>query len=117
MYCNNCKQHVRYRRQIGVGTLILVIMTSGLWILAIFFYNARCPLCGGSYVAQMLQMPKLAPMPVVMPPVINDGVIDCNVDVVGSILTQQSSPGMPSWLYWLYGAVFFSCVGVMWLFC
>lgn len=44
-YCANCKQVVNARRHIGVGTFILVIVTGGLWLLAILLYSKRCPLC------------------------------------------------------------------------
>ena len=108
------------RRKIGVGTLILVLMTSGFWVLAVPFYEERCPICGGTNAWRLpfiglfqgssggngnsKQMTKSVP-----------AVLSSNV--LKSIMTQQSNVGMPSWLYWLYGAVFAGCVGFIWLFC
>lgn len=47
-YCVNCDRVVAVKRQIGVGTLILAILTSGLWLLLIPFYSKRCPMCKGT---------------------------------------------------------------------
>ncbi len=45
-HCPNCQQVTLHRRQIGVGTLMLVVMTAGLWLMAIAFYRPRCYICG-----------------------------------------------------------------------
>lgn len=45
-YCNNCEQNVAAKRKIGVGSLILCIITGGLWLLVIPFYTKRCHICG-----------------------------------------------------------------------
>ena len=47
-HCALCDRKVDARRQIGAGTLILVLITAGLWLLAIPFYSARCPICKSS---------------------------------------------------------------------
>ena len=47
-YCVNCDRVVEAKRQIGVGTLILAIITAGFWLLAIPFYSKRCPMCKGT---------------------------------------------------------------------
>lgn len=47
VYCSLCERPVEARRKIGIGTLIVVVLTSGLWVLAIPFYRKRCPVCGG----------------------------------------------------------------------
>jgi hypothetical protein len=44
-HCVLCDRKVSAQRQIGVGTLILVILTAGLWLIAIPFYEERCPIC------------------------------------------------------------------------
>lgn len=44
-YCMLCERKVSAEWQIGVGTLILVVITAGLWLLAILFYEERCPIC------------------------------------------------------------------------
>jgi hypothetical protein len=47
-YCLNCKQNIEAKRNIGIGTLILVLCTLGWWLLLIPFYTKRCPLCKGT---------------------------------------------------------------------
>lgn len=44
-HCSLCDRKVSAQRQIGVGTLILVFLTAGLWLIAIPFYEERCPIC------------------------------------------------------------------------
>ena len=44
-HCTLCDRKVSAQRQIGVGTLILVFVTAGLWLIAIPFYEERCPIC------------------------------------------------------------------------
>lgn len=44
-HCKLCDRKVSAQRQIGVGTLILVLLTAGLWLIAIPFYELRCPIC------------------------------------------------------------------------
>ena len=44
-YCNNCKTMVNTSRKVGIGTLLLVVFTAGLWLLLIPFYEQRCPKC------------------------------------------------------------------------
>jgi len=45
-HCEICGHQTAHKRRIGVGTLLLVIFTSGLWILVIPFYQVRCVVCG-----------------------------------------------------------------------
>lgn len=45
MYCNFCNRPVEAKRHVGIGTLLLVLVTWGAWILAIPFYAKRCPMC------------------------------------------------------------------------
>jgi len=44
-YCVNCDRVIEAKRQIGVGTFILAILTGGLWLILIPFYSKRCPMC------------------------------------------------------------------------
>lgn len=44
-YCNLCERYVETKRDMGIGTLILVIITGGFWILMILFYGQRCSIC------------------------------------------------------------------------
>lgn len=45
-FCNLCKRNVSPKRNVGVGSILLVVMTGGLWLIAILFYPKRCPICG-----------------------------------------------------------------------
>lgn len=45
-YCPNCKETRGFKRAIGIGTVIAIILTGGLWLLAIPFYPKRCIVCG-----------------------------------------------------------------------
>jgi hypothetical protein len=47
-YCNLCERKVEPKREIGIGSLILVLITGGLWILVLLFYQERCPVCKAS---------------------------------------------------------------------
>lgn len=44
-HCKLCDRKVCAERQIGVGTLILAVLTAGSWLIAIPFYEERCPIC------------------------------------------------------------------------
>jgi hypothetical protein len=46
-YCPNCKKETGHKRYLGFGTLFAVILTGGLWLIAILFYPTRCIACGG----------------------------------------------------------------------
>lgn len=50
-YCPNCKKETGYKRSLGFGTLFAVILTGGLWLIAILFYPDRCVICGSSKTA------------------------------------------------------------------
>lgn len=50
-YCNLCQRNVEPKRKIGVGTIILCLITSFFWVLAIPFYQKRCPICGTSHLS------------------------------------------------------------------
>ncbi len=45
LYCNLCKRPVEAKRNIGIGTLLLCVLTGGFWLIAIPFYSKRCPIC------------------------------------------------------------------------
>lgn len=47
-YCKICKEYRAHKRHIGIGSLILVFITWGLWILALPFYPVRCTKCGNA---------------------------------------------------------------------
>jgi hypothetical protein len=51
MYCALCGRPVEARRQIGVGTVLLAVLTVGISLLAIPFYPKRCSICRSSAVS------------------------------------------------------------------
>lgn len=50
-YCALCKRPVEARRHIGAGTLVLAVLTGGLWLVAIPFYSKRCCICRSAAVS------------------------------------------------------------------
>jgi len=46
IFCPNCNKLTGYKRVIGFGTFFAVLLTAGLWLLAIPFYPKRCITCG-----------------------------------------------------------------------
>ena len=46
IYCPNCGKLTGFKRSLGFGSLFLVLITCGLWLLVIPFYPARCITCG-----------------------------------------------------------------------
>lgn len=44
--CPNCGKMTGFKRDLGFGTFFLVVITCGLWLLAILFYPLRCITCG-----------------------------------------------------------------------
>lgn len=51
-FCPICHERTPHKRQFGIGTLILFIVTCGFWLLAMPFYPVRCGRCGGGSLAQ-----------------------------------------------------------------
>ena len=48
--CRNCQKLTGHKRAIGFGTLVAILLTSGLWLVAISFYPKRCVASGlGGY--------------------------------------------------------------------
>lgn len=45
MYCALCGRPVEAKRNIGLGTIALAVVTGGFWLLAIPFYQKRCSIC------------------------------------------------------------------------
>lgn len=44
--CSNCSQPRGFKRRFGLGTLVMILLTLGLWILVMPLYPARCITCG-----------------------------------------------------------------------
>lgn len=51
-HCAACERKVDSKRHIGVGTLLLVLVTVGFWLPIIFFYRQRCPICKSAEFVQ-----------------------------------------------------------------
>ncbi len=51
MYCALCRRPVDAGRRIGLGTIVLAVLTGGLWLLAIPFYEKRCAICRSGAVS------------------------------------------------------------------
>ena len=47
-YCPNCRQNTHRRRNIGIGTIIMIMLTCLGWVIFIPFYRKRCAICGGT---------------------------------------------------------------------
>ncbi len=52
-YCNLCERNVEAKRQIGMGTLILIFLTFGFWIILIPFYRIRCSICKSTQLSKL----------------------------------------------------------------
>ena len=46
IHCPNCNCLRGFKRALGFGTLFMVVITCGLWLLVIPLYPARCTTCG-----------------------------------------------------------------------
>ena len=46
LQCPNCGKLTGFKRNLGFGTFFMVVITGGLWLLAIPFYLVRCINCG-----------------------------------------------------------------------
>lgn len=51
MYCALCSRPVEANRQIGAGTIVLGLVTGGVWFLAVPFYPKRCSICKSTAVS------------------------------------------------------------------
>lgn len=52
LYCQNCKKTTAHKRSLGFGTLLAVLITGGIWLIAILFYPQRCIACGSDATAR-----------------------------------------------------------------
>jgi hypothetical protein len=46
IFCPNCGKLTGYKRALGFGTFFAVLLTAGIWLLALPFYPKRCIICG-----------------------------------------------------------------------
>ena len=54
-FCTNCGKRRGFKRAFGLGTVVMVVLTLSLWILAMPFYPARCINCGTSAVGNWFE--------------------------------------------------------------
>ena len=54
MYCALCRRPVEGKRQIGAGTIVLAVITGGVWLIAIPFYSKRCSICKSAAVSKTM---------------------------------------------------------------
>jgi len=47
-HCKGCDRKTGHKRSLGMGTLIMLFLTGGLWLFMIFLYPSRCIICGRS---------------------------------------------------------------------
>lgn len=45
-WCPTCNQVTRWEREFSYGTLLMVLLTGGLWLAALPFYKSHCTSCG-----------------------------------------------------------------------
>ena len=55
IHCPNCGKLTGFKRSLGFGTFFMVVLTGGLWLLAIPFYPTRCITCGLTRSSAVLQ--------------------------------------------------------------
>jgi len=48
LQCYNCGRRRGFKRALGLGTLLMIVLTFGLWLFVIPLYPSRCITCGGS---------------------------------------------------------------------
>jgi hypothetical protein len=44
--CPGCQRVTGHKRALGWGTFFAVVLTGGVWLLALPFYQSRCVVCG-----------------------------------------------------------------------
>jgi TonB family protein len=44
--CQNCGKLTGFKRNLGFGTIIMIVLTAGFWIFVLPFYPVRCITCG-----------------------------------------------------------------------
>lgn len=55
LYCPNCQKKSGFKRALGVGTIIMIVLTCGFWLLLVPLYPARCINCGTTRGSAMIQ--------------------------------------------------------------
>ena len=45
-YCVTCKTDRPHTRRLGIGTLLAIVLTAGVWLLLLPVYKSRCAACG-----------------------------------------------------------------------
>ena len=58
VFCNNCEKEVLPVRPMGLGTLLMILLTCGFWIICIPFYSLRCGTCKNLLSKENIQKAK-----------------------------------------------------------
>lgn len=53
LYCPNCSALRGFKRSVGVGTILAVFATGGLWLFLLPFYPKRCIACGSKQAGKV----------------------------------------------------------------
>ncbi|MGD0293361.1 MAG: hypothetical protein ABSB30_05860 [Terracidiphilus sp.] len=67
--CPNCGKLTGFKRNLGFGTIIMIVLTAGFWIFILPFYPLRCIVCGlnrGSIPTKSSRLNALFPLIVVV---------------------------------------------------
>lgn len=48
-YCQSCARNTGFKRALGLGTVLMLVLTGGTWLFALPFYPSRCVICGCRY--------------------------------------------------------------------
>lgn len=47
-HCAFCERHTQFKRKVGGGDALLILLTLGFYAFVILFYRKRCTQCGAT---------------------------------------------------------------------
>jgi hypothetical protein len=59
LYCVLCERLVIAKRKFGLGTIIMLFVTSFFWIVMLPLYAKRCPICNGTTLLSVKRAKRL----------------------------------------------------------
>lgn len=48
-FYTNCEKKTGHERRFRIGTLLMVLLTFGLWLIVMILYPERCIICGNNF--------------------------------------------------------------------